>query len=108
MHTYTENINIESTEVLLTPSQVKTQLPLSDALQKSIIEHRKTLQNILDGKDQRLFVVVGPCSIHDPVAAIDYAKKLKKLACRSCRHNRLGDACIFRKTSHHNRLERPD
>ena len=79
MHTYTENINIESTEVLLSPSQVKTQLPLSDALQKSIIEHRKTLENILDGKDQRLFVVVGPCSIHDPVAAIDYAKKLKKL-----------------------------
>ena len=80
MHTYTENINIESTEVLLTPSQVKSQLLLSDVLQKSIIDHRKTLQNILDGEDQRLFVVVGPCSIHDPVAAIDYAKKLKKLA----------------------------
>ena len=80
MHTYTENINIESTEVLLTPSQVKTQLPLSEGLQKSIIEHRKTLQKILDGEDKRLFVVVGPCSIHDPVAAIDYAKKLKRLA----------------------------
>jgi 3-deoxy-7-phosphoheptulonate synthase len=80
MHTNTENLNIESTEVLLTPNQVKSELPLSEALQQTIIEHRKTLENILGGKEQRLFVVVGPCSIHDPVAAIDYAKKLKKLA----------------------------
>ena len=80
MHTNTENLNIESTEVLLTPDQIKTELPLSEALQQSILEHRKTLQNILDGKDKRLFLVVGPCSIHDPAVAIDYAKRLNKLA----------------------------
>lgn len=80
MHTNTENLNVESTEVLLTPYELKTDLPLSEDLQQSIIKHRTTLENILDGKDQRLFVVVGPCSIHDPVAAIDYAKKLKILA----------------------------
>ena len=76
----TENLNIESTEILLTPAEIKQQLPLTDDLQLSITQHRKILQNILDGNDQRLFVVVGPCSIHDPVAALDYARKLKQLA----------------------------
>lgn len=76
----TENINIASTEVLLTPHEIKKMLPLSEALQQSIISHRKQLMDILDGKNKRLFVVVGPCSIHDPIAAIDYAKSLKKLA----------------------------
>ncbi len=80
MHTNTENLNIESTEVLLTPDQIKTELPLSEALQQSILEHRKTLQNILDGKDKRLFLVVGPCSIHDPEVAVDYANRLNMLA----------------------------
>lgn len=76
----TENINIDSTEILLTPVEIKNQLPLTENLQKTIIQHRETLQNILDGKDKRLFVVVGPCSIHDPDAALDYAHRLKKLA----------------------------
>ena len=80
MPTNTENLNIESTEILLTPAEIKEQIPLSAELQDSITQHRKTLENILDGKDNRLFVVVGPCSIHDPKAAIDYANRLKKLA----------------------------
>ena len=80
MPTNTENINIESAEVLLTPHQIKDELPLSDVLQQSILEHRTVLENILKGDDKRLFIVVGPCSIHDPDAAIDYAKKLKTLA----------------------------
>ena len=80
MPTNTENLNIESTEILLTPAQIKEQIPLSAELQDSITQHRKTLENILDGKNDRLFVVVGPCSIHDPKAAIDYANRLKKLA----------------------------
>ncbi len=80
MPTNTENLNIDSTEILLTPDEIKEQLPLSEELQNSIIQHREILQNILDGKDKRLFVVVGPCSIHDPGAALDYAKRLKKLA----------------------------
>lgn len=80
MNTNTDNINIKSNEVLLTPHEIKTKLTLSAELETSIINHRKVLQNILDGKDKRLFVVVGPCSIHDPVAALDYAKKLKSLA----------------------------
>jgi len=77
---HTENINVEMTEVIATPAEVKSQLPLSDDLATTITNHRRLLQNILNGTDSRLFVVVGPCSIHDPEAALDYAHKLKKLA----------------------------
>jgi len=80
MPTNTENLNIESAEVLLTPHEIKDELPLSSELQDSIIKHRGVIENILDGEDDRLFVVVGPCSIHDPEAAVDYAKNLKVLA----------------------------
>ncbi len=76
----TNNLNIESTEILLTPEKIKAQLPLRLELQASITQHRKTLHDILDKKDSRLFIVVGPCSIHDPKAALEYAHKLKKLA----------------------------
>ncbi len=80
MTTNTENINIATTEVLLTPAELKTALPLTNNAQSAITQSRKVLQNIIDGKDYRPFIVVGPCSIHDPKAAVDYAKKLKKLA----------------------------
>ncbi|HIP95477.1 MAG TPA: 3-deoxy-7-phosphoheptulonate synthase [Leucothrix sp.] len=76
----TENLNIVSNEVLLTPVEMNTLLPLSKENERLVIAHRQTLQNILSGKDKRLFVVVGPCSIHDVKAAKDYAKRLKKLA----------------------------
>ncbi len=76
----TENINIQSNEVLLTPLEMNALLPLSKENERSVLTHRKILQDILSGKDKRLFVVVGPCSIHDIKAAKDYAIRLKKLA----------------------------
>jgi len=75
-----ENINILSQDVLITPRDLKKELPISDAARKTITEGRLTIQNILDRKDPRLLVVVGPCSIHDVDAAKDYANRLKKLA----------------------------
>ena len=75
-----ENLNVESQEVLVTPEKIKSDLPLEGNALKVISESRKIVQNILDKKDHRLFVVTGPCSIHDIDAAIDYAKKLKALA----------------------------
>ena len=75
-----ENLNIAEFESLLTPAQLKAEMPLSAAVRETVRSARETLANILDGRDNRLFVVVGPCSIHDPVAAIDYAKRLHKLA----------------------------
>ncbi len=74
------NINVASQEVLITPEKLKAVLPLSDAARAVVTSSREAIWNILDARDQRLFVVVGPCSIHDPVAAMDYARRLKALA----------------------------
>ncbi|WP_339643089.1 3-deoxy-7-phosphoheptulonate synthase [uncultured Porticoccus sp.] len=75
-----DNINILSQDVLVTPRDLKQELPLSDAARKTITEGRQVIQNILNHKDHRILVVVGPCSIHDTKAALDYAARLKKLA----------------------------
>jgi len=75
-----DNINVESQEILITPEQLKKDVPMSDRAAQSIADSRETIRNILDGKDHRLFVVVGPCSIHDTEAAMDYAGKLQQLA----------------------------
>ena len=69
-----------NTEIsLILPYQLKAQLPLSSALKQQIAQHRQIIQNILAGTDPRLLVIVGPCSIHDSQAALEYAEKLKQL-----------------------------
>jgi 3-deoxy-7-phosphoheptulonate synthase len=60
--------------------QLKQQLPLSNALAQQIAAHRQAVRAILNGEDHRLLVVVGPCSIHDPRSALEYAEKLSRLA----------------------------
>ena len=76
----TENLNIESLTAMPSPAEVHAALPLTEAAAKTVVEGRRTLEAILDRKDPRVFMVVGPCSIHDPVAGIDYANRLKRLA----------------------------
>ena len=75
-----DDLNIASQELLITPNALKEELPLSDNARQTVIEGRETIRNILDRKDHRLFVVIGPCSIHDTKAAMEYAQKLKALA----------------------------
>ncbi|HCE40044.1 3-deoxy-7-phosphoheptulonate synthase [Alloalcanivorax profundimaris] len=75
-----DDINIESQEVLVTPRALKEELPLSDGALNTVLQGRQQIRDILDRKDPRLFVVIGPCSIHDPKAALEYAERLKKLA----------------------------
>ncbi|MDY7026129.1 MAG: 3-deoxy-7-phosphoheptulonate synthase [Pseudomonadota bacterium] len=75
-----DNINIKSVEPLITPQALKTILPLSEKAIQNVESGRQVVRDILDGKDKRLFVVIGPCSIHDTEAAIEYAKRLKVLA----------------------------
>ena len=77
MSVITDNLNIGSNEALITPGQLKFELPLEGAALESVLLARSTIFSILDRTDPRLFVVVGPCSIHDTEAAIDYAKRLK-------------------------------
>ena len=58
------------------PHQLKAMLPVSSGLAVQIAEQRQIIQNILNGNDPRLLVIAGPCSIHDPIAALEYAEKL--------------------------------
>ena len=74
------NINVASKDVLITPAELKRDLPLSEVAREQITHSRQVIQDILDHKDPRVFVVIGPCSIHDPEAAMDYARRLQTLA----------------------------
>lgn len=74
------NINVESQDVLATPTAIKADLPLTEAAERTVVKERHAIERILDRTDHRLMVVVGPCSIHDPTAALDYARRLKELA----------------------------
>ncbi|MBS9778998.1 MAG: 3-deoxy-7-phosphoheptulonate synthase [Moraxellaceae bacterium] len=75
-----DDVNIEKFIPLITPKALKTDLPLSDIARQTVLQGRKTIQNILDGKDKRLLIVVGPCSIHDPKSALEYADKLAEFS----------------------------
>lgn len=74
------DVNVASQEVLITPEEIKKLLPLTESLQQHLTQSREVIRNILDKKDHRMFVVIGPCSIHDTEAALDYARRLKVLA----------------------------
>jgi 3-deoxy-7-phosphoheptulonate synthase len=74
-----ENTNVTSFATMPSPVELHKKLPLTDKAFTTVMKGRETLRNILDRKDKRLFVVVGPCSIHDPVAGLDYARRLKAL-----------------------------
>lgn len=74
-----ENINVSSFAAMPTPEELHRDLPISEAAAEMVDAGREALKRILDRKDQRLIVVVGPCSIHDPEAGLDYARRLKAL-----------------------------
>ncbi len=77
--TRVEDLNIESTTVLMSPDTLKAELPLTEAAAAAVMQGRAVVRDILDRKDPRLVVVIGPCSIHDTDAAIEYGKKLAAL-----------------------------
>ncbi|MDH3993283.1 MAG: 3-deoxy-7-phosphoheptulonate synthase [Gammaproteobacteria bacterium] len=74
------NTNMASQELLVTPEELWRAQPMSEAVKNTVSNSRGVIRDILDRKDPRLFVVVGPCSIHDPEAAMDYARRLQRLA----------------------------
>ncbi len=77
--TRVEDLNIESNTVLVSPDALKAEMPISEKAAAAVMQGRSVVRDILDRKDPRLFVVVGPCSIHDVDAAIEYGKKLVEL-----------------------------
>ncbi len=75
----TQNLRVVDTAVLQSPSQVLQEIPLSDRAAELVFHARRELEDVLHGRDRRRLVIVGPCSIHDPEAAIDYASRLRAL-----------------------------
>ena len=75
-----QDIRIKEIESLKTPREISRLIPLSEEDRLKILSFRKSVNDIIFGRDKRLLAIVGPCSIHDPSAAIEYARKLKTLS----------------------------
>lgn len=75
----TDDLRIVGEKELLTPAQLLEILPITEKAAETTAKGRRDIENVLDGKDDRVVVIVGPCSIHDPESAMEYAGRLKKL-----------------------------
>ncbi len=75
----TDDLRIKGYQPLTAPNILKTEIPVSAPAEETVVSGRQILENILRKKDPRLLVVVGPCSIHDEQAAIEYAHRLNTL-----------------------------
>jgi 3-deoxy-7-phosphoheptulonate synthase len=73
----TDDLRIKWTKVVLPPVFLEEELPMTDAASATVFESRSAIRNVLAGRDKRLIAVVGPCSIHDTKAALEYAGRLK-------------------------------
>ena len=76
------NVNVADQRVLISPAALRETVQIPDAIYEFVASSRAVIEEIIDRKDHRLIVVVGPCSIHDVTAALDYANRLKELADR--------------------------
>ncbi|MBD9470249.1 3-deoxy-7-phosphoheptulonate synthase [Pseudoxanthomonas sp. PXM01] len=79
MAPHTDDLRIRKLDELVTPAAVIGELPCDDVVSQTVSDARGALHDILHGRDARLVVVIGPCSIHDPASAIEYARRLKPL-----------------------------
>jgi 3-deoxy-7-phosphoheptulonate synthase len=76
----TRDLHVESNRPLLPPAILLDELPLDEAGSLTVARAREEIIDVLQGEDDRVFAVVGPCSVHDPAAALDYGRRLKSLA----------------------------
>lgn len=79
-HASTENLNVVSFDAMPAPADIKARAPITDKAAAVVQAGRQALMRILDRQDPRPMIIVGPCSIHDPVAGLDYARRLKQLS----------------------------
>jgi 3-deoxy-7-phosphoheptulonate synthase len=82
----TYDLHVDRFIPLITPGQLKEELPLTAASEKTVVEGRKIIEEIVAGKDKRLMVITGPCSIHDETAALEYARRLVELQAQVKEH----------------------
>jgi 3-deoxy-7-phosphoheptulonate synthase len=78
----TNDLNVIDTEPLCTPDELKADVPISPGASELVYRTREEIRSVLRGRDTRMLVIVGPCSIHDPKAAIEYAERLRGLRSR--------------------------
>ena len=71
------NTNIHREEIILTPNEFKSRLPVTKLAEQTALKYREEIERILDFQDSRKIIVVGPCSIHDTEAALEYSLRLK-------------------------------
>ncbi len=76
----TSDLNVASTQPMVTPAQLAAELPASESQLATIAKGRADVEAVLRQEDERLMVIVGPCSIHDERAALEYAERLARLA----------------------------
>jgi 3-deoxy-7-phosphoheptulonate synthase len=74
-----QDVHVLAAEPLIAPRLLKEQMPVDEAIARTVVESRETICRILAGRDRRMLCIVGPCSIHDPDAALDYARRLARL-----------------------------
>jgi len=86
MAPHTDDLRIRRFHPLVTPAELIAEFPCTDAMSATVTQARQALHALLHGRDDRLAVVIGPCSIHDPEAAMEYAERLRPL------RDTLGDA----------------
>src|SRR5207249_1211082 len=79
MSTPLSNVHVRDTVRLVAPATLKEELPASAVATRTIASGRAAVEAILTGRDPRLLAIVGPCSIHDPEAALDYARRLARV-----------------------------
>ena len=82
----TDDLRIRDVRPLIPPAILIEEIPISERASNVVSDARAAVANILSGQDSRLVVVVGPCSIHDTIAALDYARRLKEIADRFAEH----------------------
>src|ERR1041384_7377954 len=85
----TQDLRVKETVRLLTPRAMKEKLPMSETANQTVIAGRNAVTRILQKEEPRFLVVVGPCSIHDPAGALEYARKLNTL------RKELGDQMVI-------------
>ena len=81
-HPPLQDLRIRGAQPLLSPAALATELALNDASAEFVARSRHAVEDIILGRDDRLLIVVGPCSIHDPAAALEYASRLREAAAR--------------------------
>ncbi len=104
----TDDVKIKEVKELLPPIAHLYELPISETAADLVYQTRQEVAKLVHGEDNRLLVIIGPCSIHDPKAALEYAERLLPLRKKYEKELLIVMRVYFEKTAHYRGLERSD